>query len=60
MRVAITTSSALCWVVLSCVLALSHAFYEGNVAIATLTDSDFEDTVMKSDQPWIVEFYAPW
>lgn len=25
-----------------------------------LTASNFESTVLKSDEPWLVEFYAPW
>ena len=25
-----------------------------------LTDSNFEKTVLQSDEPWLVEFFAPW
>ncbi|KAK6167917.1 hypothetical protein SNE40_021841 [Patella caerulea] len=28
--------------------------------VITLTDANFEEKVMKSNDPWIVEFYAPW
>ncbi|XP_077990801.1 protein disulfide-isomerase A6-like [Glandiceps talaboti] len=28
--------------------------------VITLTDSNFEDKVLNSDEHWLVEFYAPW
>lgn len=28
--------------------------------VIVLTDSNFEDKVIKSDEMWLVEFYAPW
>jgi protein disulfide-isomerase A6 len=28
--------------------------------VITLTDSNFEETVLKSDDIWLVEFFAPW
>ena len=28
--------------------------------VVVLTDSNFEKTVIKSDDMWLVEFYAPW
>lgn len=28
--------------------------------VIELTDSNFEETVLKSDDMWLVEFYAPW
>ena len=29
-------------------------------AVVTLTESNFDDLVLNSDVPWMVEFYAPW
>eukprot|EP00883_Tetradesmus_obliquus_P011814 jgi/Sobl393_1/4620/SZX79247.1 len=34
-------------------------FYDGT-DVVTLTDGNFEDEVMNSDDIWFVEFYAPW
>eukprot|EP00882_Tetradesmus_deserticola_P001203 GHRQ01001301.1.p1 GENE.GHRQ01001301.1~~GHRQ01001301.1.p1 ORF type:complete len:457 (+),score=199.58 GHRQ01001301.1:162-1532(+) len=34
-------------------------FYDGT-DVVTLTDGNFEDEVMQSDDIWFVEFYAPW
>ncbi|KAJ1531916.1 hypothetical protein ONE63_000558 [Megalurothrips usitatus] len=31
-----------------------------NKDVVELTDSNFEDTVLKSEDIWLVEFYAPW
>lgn len=28
--------------------------------VVKLTDSNFEETVLKSDEMWLVEFFAPW
>ena len=28
--------------------------------VVKLTDSNFEETVIKSNDMWLVEFYAPW
>lgn len=28
--------------------------------IATVTDSDFEETVLQNDKPVLVDFWAPW
>ena len=32
----------------------------GSGDVIELTDSNFEKEVLKSDEPWLVEFYAPW
>ncbi|XP_074656300.1 protein disulfide-isomerase A6 homolog [Tubulanus polymorphus] len=32
----------------------------GSNDVVTLTDSNFEELVLKSDDFWLVEFYAPW
>lgn len=37
----------------------AYAFYERSDVIE-LTDSDFSKSVLKGDEIWIVEFYAPW
>ena len=28
--------------------------------VIQLTDANFEDKVLNSDEPWLVEFFAPW
>ena len=28
--------------------------------VIELTDSNFEEKVLKSGEPWLVEFFAPW
>ena len=28
--------------------------------VIELTDSNFEELVINSDEPWLVEFFAPW
>jgi len=33
---------------------------KGPSAVVELTDANFEDTVMKSEDVWLVEFFAPW
>ena len=32
----------------------------GSDNVVTLTDSNFEDLVINSNEPWLVEFFAPW
>ncbi len=32
----------------------------GGRHVVTLTDDNFDSMVMSSDEPWMVEFYAPW
>ena len=32
----------------------------GSSDVVELTDSNFEETVLKSNDFWLVEFYAPW
>merc|ERR1712048_924858 len=32
----------------------------GDKDVVILTDSTFDDQVINSEEPWIVEFYAPW
>eukprot|EP00904_Undaria_pinnatifida_P007296 jgi/Undpi1/3697/HiC_scaffold_16.g07067.m1 len=32
----------------------------GGNAVVELTENNFEDMVMKSDEMWLVEFFAPW
>jgi len=33
---------------------------KGPSAVVELTESNFEETVLKSDDAWLVEFFAPW
>lgn len=35
-------------------------FYGSNSDVVSLTDSDFEDSVINGPDFWFVEFYAPW
>ena len=56
--------------VLDCLFSLScsqcvfapavSALYGPRSDVVILTDDSFDKTVLKSDKPWIVEFYAPW
>ena len=32
----------------------------GTDDVVTLTDSNFESLVINSNEPWLVEFFAPW
>ncbi|KAA3671201.1 protein disulfide-isomerase A6 [Paragonimus westermani] len=32
----------------------------GNSDVIELTDSNFDEIVLNSEEPWLVEFYAPW
>lgn len=33
---------------------------KGKGDVITLTDDNFDEMVLKSDEPWLVEFFAPW
>ena len=33
---------------------------KGGAGVITLTDQDFDEQVLQSDDVWMVEFYAPW
>ena len=37
-----------------------HAETGGGKDVITLDDSNFQQLVLDSDEPWLVEFYAPW
>uniref|UniRef100_A0A2K6VWD9 protein disulfide-isomerase n=1 Tax=Onchocerca volvulus TaxID=6282 RepID=A0A2K6VWD9_ONCVO len=41
-------------------IGLSHALYDSNRDIIQLTKLNFNSEVLKSDEIWIVEFFAPW
>lgn len=38
----------------------SLALYDSSSDVIDLTPSNFDKLVTKSDEVWIVEFYAPW
>ncbi len=40
-------------------LGTSFGFYDGS-DVVELETSNFENLVVKSDDMWLVEFYAPW
>ena len=42
------------------VCVLASAFYTANSGVHVLTDQNFNSEVVKSDDIWIVEFFAPW
>ena len=42
-------------------ISTANAFYESaSSKVETLTAANFDKKVMKSDEIWFVEFYAPW
>lgn len=41
-------------------VASVHGLYPSYSDVVKLTASNFEDKVVKSDEIWIVEYYAPW
>jgi protein disulfide-isomerase A6 len=45
---------------LLCAAPLSWALYTSSDDVIELNDRNFETRVLKSDELWIVEFYAPW
>ena len=42
------------------VLAIGLCFYSANSGVVSLTDKNFREKVINSDEIWLVEFYAPW
>lgn len=42
------------------VVPLSSALYSSSDDVIQLTPTNFNDKVLKSDQLWFIEFYAPW
>lgn len=45
---------------LTVLVGLSHALYDANRNVILLTESNFNSKVLKSDEMWMVEFFAPW
>ena len=39
---------------------MADDFYGKGSRVETLTDANFQEKVINSDEMWIVEFYAPW
>ena len=39
---------------------LAYAIYEEDTPVELLTKANFDQDVLRSPSPWIVEFYAPW
>lgn len=44
---------------LSALATVTAALYSSNTAVVQLTEDSFKD-LLKSDELWLVEFYAPW
>jgi hypothetical protein len=41
--------------------SLAHGFYDNPADnVVELTEAEFKKSVLKGDEVWIVEFYAPW
>uniref|UniRef100_A0A915C0J1 Protein disulfide-isomerase A6 homolog n=1 Tax=Parascaris univalens TaxID=6257 RepID=A0A915C0J1_PARUN len=40
--------------------SVCSALYDGSTDVVELTQSNFHNRVLNSDEIWIVEFYAPW
>lgn len=53
-------SKLLLGVLILMISSLTQAFYDNNKNIVKLTESNFNKEVIKSDEIWLVEFYAPW
>ncbi len=34
--------------------------YDETSSVVKLTDATFDEKVLNSKEPWVVEFYAPW
>ena len=45
---------------ISAVLGVANALFSASDDVVELTQSNFASKVTKSDELWIVEFYAPW
>lgn len=45
---------------LTSLLGASVAMYGSSDDVVELTEANFDRLVMKGDEIWIVEFYAPW
>lgn len=41
-------------------MSLTHGLYSSSDDVVELTANNFDNKVIKSDELWIVEFYAPW
>jgi hypothetical protein len=41
-------------------LCAASALYGPSSAVVQLDDKDFRKQVLRSDEVWMVEFYAPW
>lgn len=46
--------------IVAALVACSAAMYPSSGDVVELTGSNFDQQVIKSDNIWIVEFYAPW
>ncbi len=52
--------SLLALLIISCLTCSGQALYNSNSAVVQLTDKNFDDLVIKSNELWLVEFFAPW
>jgi len=41
-------------------ISLTSALYDSNSPVIKLDSSNFRKEVVRSDDVWMVEFYAPW
>jgi protein disulfide-isomerase A6 len=42
------------------VLNTCQSLYDDKSSVVKLTKDNFDKLVLKSDQLWLIEFYAPW
>lgn len=47
-------------ILLSALVPHILSLYSSNSPVVQLTSSNFKSQVVKSDEIWLVEFYAPW
>ena len=47
-------------ILLICVISISLQFFDKDTAVIQLNKDNFENEVVKSDNLWLILFYAPW
>lgn len=49
-----------CQIFLVCAVPFTWALYTSSDDVIELNERNFDTRVLKSDELWVVEFYAPW
>ncbi len=47
-------------ILLICLISISLQFFDKDTAVIQLNKDNFENEVVKSDNLWLILFYAPW